>query len=228
MKSKKLLLVASILIPSIFACASALAKAEDINFRVFLNDDEIGFQQVLLDLNNNQDFVCIESDLKMKVLFSNAYSYQHTTKEVWQNQCLTKLNSDTKEKGEVYFVRTLASTVKTQGDQTGFSLPSQDGTSKLPGCIRSFAYWDIGRLYAKKLLNAQTGKYVPAQLSEKGNSKLNVGSQMVPVTHYILSEEGTDINIYYDQDDQWVALQTKVKRGRVLSYYRTPHLLPAK
>ena len=216
---KPTLLVLLFLLANFFS-VNATAETQQFDFRVFLNDDEIGSQQVLLEQNANKDTVSIESELTVKVLFFNAYSYQHSAKEAWQDQCLVQLDSSSKEKGDRFFVN-------ARGDQHGLSITSQSGKKKLSGCIHSFAYWDIQRLKAEKLLNAQTGEYVPARFSPKGQTKLDNGNnKAVSVMHYVLHAEDTDINIFYDNDEQWVALQTKVKGGRTLSYYRTPHVLP--
>ncbi|MFT5572974.1 MAG: hypothetical protein ACI9FR_001907 [Cryomorphaceae bacterium] len=207
-----------------FFCLSAVVSAatvessESIKFRVFLNEDEIGYQQVNLQREGNRVNTSIDAKLKVKVLFINAYSYTHSAQEVWQDQCLVSIETNTKENSNTSFV-------KGQMALDKFLINSHKGENALSGCIRSFAYWDVSRLSETKLLNGETGEHVDAQLSAKGETQLMVQDKSVTSEHYVLRAEGADINLYYDLDKNWIGLKTIVKGGRTLAYYRTPNIL---
>jgi hypothetical protein len=198
--------------------AATVDSTEIIKFRVFLNEDEIGYQQVNLQREGNRVNASIDAKLKVKVLFINAYSYTHSAQEVWKGQCLVSIETNTKENSDRSFVK---------GDmaQDEFIVNSHNGKKSLSGCIRSFAYWDLARLRETKLLNGETGEQVDAQLSAKGETQLMVHGKPVATKHYVLRAEGADINLYYDLDKNWIGLKTIVKGGRTLAYYRTPNIL---
>jgi hypothetical protein len=198
--------------------AATVGSTENIEFRVFLNKDEIGSQRLSVERAGNRVNVSIDANFKVKVLFINAYSYTHSAQEVWQGQCLASIETTTKENGTTSFV-------KGQIVQDEFIINSHTGKTSLSGCIRSFAYWDLARLSTTKLLNGETGEQVDAQLSAKGETQLIVQGKPVATEHYVLRAEGADINLYYDLDKNWIGLKTIVKGGRTLAYFRTPNIL---
>ena len=95
-----------------------------------------------------------------------------------------------------------------------------------PDCARSFAYWDRSLLDSARLLNSQTGEFVPTKLSPIGSGELTIGDTEVAVEQYKLSGEGVEVTLAYTQsaqgEEEWVGLTSKVKGGRTLTYVRTP------
>lgn len=197
------------------ASASTDSEANDkqLNFKVFLDANEIGYHRVNIQPTNKGEQISIESKFDVKFLFFNAYSYLHTAEEQWKNECLESIKSETIENKDEMFVRSKSTT-------DGIAISSHQAETSLTGCIKSFAYWDYQRLDSKRLLNAQTGEYVRAKFSALGEVIYEREGNSVTAKKFLLQAEDAEINLWYSLDNEWLALQTEVKGGRVLAYHR--------
>ncbi|OZA09556.1 MAG: hypothetical protein B7X97_02040, partial [Methylotenera sp. 17-45-7] len=73
---------------------SPSVMAREWAFDVYLDKTKIG--QHTFKLNNAQELVS-QAKFNVKVLFINAYQYQHKAVENWQNSCLKNLEANTVE-----------------------------------------------------------------------------------------------------------------------------------
>ena len=95
---------------------------------------------------------------------------------------------------------------------------THDGTQALPGCIRTFAYWDPRLLQARRLLNTQTGKYLDVVIDFIGNENLILGKDSIVAKRYRLQSANIAIDLWYSENMQWLALQTTTENGNQLRY----------
>lgn len=195
-----------------FADASA-NNAQQLTFKVFLDDDEIGFHKLAVSPIAGGETVSTEASFDIALFFINVFSYRHQTNEVWQQGCVVSLDSNTTENSDQEFVRSAI----VDG---ALEVNSVEHNSRLATCVSSFAYWDVARLQAEYLLNSQTGEYVPAELTALGEASFEFIGNKHATTQYRLFAENAYIDLWYDDDNVWMALQTEVKGGRVLTYYR--------
>lgn len=156
--------------------------------------------------------VTSSADFEYKLLFVRIYHYEHRADEVWQQGCLTTLESATDDNGTEYRVRasTGEGTLKVSRLE-----PTAAERAVSTDCPATFAYWDRQRLRASKLINAQTGEATAAVLIQEGETTLN-GE---PAVLYRLEAEGMNpIRLWYRQrDDRWVRLETR-RDGGLLEY----------
>jgi hypothetical protein len=188
-------------------------NAQQLKFKVFLDDDEIGFHNHTVSSIEGGETVSIEASFDIEIFFINVFSYRHQADEVWQQGCLVSLNSTTTENSDREFV-------KSSVVEGALQVESVEHNTRLTSCVSSFAYWDVKRLQAEYLLNSQTGEYVPAELTALGESSFKFSDTTSSATQYRLFAEDAFIDLWYDDNDVWMALQTKVNGGRVLTYYR--------
>jgi hypothetical protein len=197
------------------------SAAQQLNFAVFLNDDEIGFHKFAVNPIEGGEAVSIEASFDLEIFFINVFSYRHQAEELWQHGCLVSLNSTTTENSDEEFV-------KSSIVDGALQVESVEHNTRLANCVTSFAYWDVRRLQADFLLNSQTGEYVPVELTAMGETSFEFAGNTTMATQYRLFAEDAYINLWYDGNNTWMALQTEVKGGRVLTYYRDDKLEQAK
>lgn len=181
-------------------------------FRVFLDDREIGSHKVKMVSYQDLKQVTVNADFKVKFLFITAFKYKHRTQEVWQGSCLRDLDSTTDNNGENLFV-------KRQAGATGFKVVSHQGVQELEGCVRSFAYWDLDLLKTDKLLNTQTGEYEDVKVVDLGMDSIEIQGTAVQALHYRLEMEDKSVDLWYTPDKNWLALQSETEDGYQISYY---------
>jgi len=192
------------------------SKINKWNFVAYLDDDKIGYHNFEVIENNGEVVVNTEAKFDVTFMFIPVYSYEHNNTEIWNNDCLTSMDSRTLDDGEELFVQ----------------LSSQNGTSKInthdksisqADCVRSFAYWDYDLIKSKALLNSQTGELIDVSYRFVGSDVINVNNKPLQARHYqLLGKDGAgnliDISLWYNSNNHWLALHSRLDNGYSLRY----------
>ena len=209
--------------------AASKASAKQLEFDVFLEDRPIGSHEFTLQEIDDITEVSINANFKVKVLFVTAFNYRHQNTETWQNNCLRKIEATTVVNGKTFEVSGNQATNQFEVELPGTANPNID-------CARSFAYWDRSLLPATRvpensspLLNAQTGEFVAATLTDLGKGEMTIGDTPVEVNRYRLKGKDVQVTLAYAQtptgQEEWVGLSSEVAGGRTLKYVRTEESL---
>jgi len=207
MKSLSALMLLACLVPGI-------AASKTLSFDVYLDDKKIGKHEVTISGGDNEKYVKVQANMHVSLLFITLFSYEHEAQERWQQGCISQLDTTTLDDGENL-------TVTGRKIDKGFEVISSDETQLLTDCVRTFAYWDRQLLNSDYLLNTQNGKYEPAELVKQGEDSLRFNGASYGQQHYRLNVgEDIVINLWYDAENNWLALETEVAGGRKLRYLR--------
>jgi hypothetical protein len=164
----------------------------------------------VLEENGAQRKLNSEASFDYRLLFFSAFRYDHRAMEVWRNDCLNALTSNTTTNGKGEQVQ--ARIVEDR-------LHVEDGSSKndYDGCVKTFAYWNPEILKESRLLNSQTGEYMPVTIDKLSDETINVqGTQKLAVRYQIKGNK-LSIDVWY-VGREWVALQADTGGGRMLKY----------
>lgn len=209
----KVSLIAALLTACAYSpIASAAAPNAAWQFDVFLDGKPIGFHAFELRQEGEQKVLTTEASFDVKFLFITAFRYRHQNTEIWNEDCLLSIDAVTDSNGKELLVK---------GDVTdgGFNLQKTGGTSELPSCVQTFAYWNPAVLEATQLLNSQTGAYEDVSVSLEGPDQVTVSGQPVEALRYRLSARAGDILLWYSaQDKTWLGLEAPAKGGRKILY----------
>jgi hypothetical protein len=200
-----------LLIISASAASANPAENREWSFRVLLDGKDVGSQRFVLTNADGKTRLETEANFKVKFLFATVYQYMHRNVETWEGNCLTEIRSTTDANGKPYAVN---------GQQRdGFFEMQGDGQKEqLPECISSFAYWDPSFLENSQLLNSQNGKYLDVQITQVGTDFLTIKGEQVAARKYHLAAGELDLHLWYSSEDEWLALESRTKGNRVLSY----------
>ncbi|MGB5517575.1 MAG: DUF6134 family protein [Gammaproteobacteria bacterium] len=196
---------------SIANTAYASDTARSWRFTVWLDETPIGYHQVKINTENNRKTVHTQADFDVRFLFVPVYSYQHETRENWENDCLVNITSTTDDNGDDYFINSM------QKDQQ-LAVETREGTTALDGCVRTFAYWDIEMLKSERLLNTQNGEYLPVSITDMGTGFLTVEEKQIEARQFRLVSQEMTIDLWYTNDMRWLALESVTESGAVLRY----------
>jgi hypothetical protein len=180
------------------------------NFTVYLDDREIGYHRFIVDQESEYKRVVSEAQFDVKIWFINAYEYRHYNREIWKDGCLVKVNAATDDNGELSQV-----VAQRRDGQLMFSRPDQ---KQLEGCIRSYAYWSPDLLDTQRLLNTQTGEYQDVKVEYIGHDRVMVRNRPEDAKHYRIRNTEFVIDLWYSDDNQWLALQSSTEDGATLRY----------
>jgi len=192
--------------------AMPIAEAKEWSFDVWLDKQKIGTHTFSLDQSRLQS----RARFKVKVLFINAYRYQHQADETWQGQCLSQLTAHTEENKEITDVRG-----QQQDDQ--FVIEQKAGRQSLPACVMTFAYWNPEILKQSRLLNPQNAEYLDVTVTDEGRQTIQVKGQHMVAHQYRLNgkyqgKEKLKITVWYDEQQDWVALESITPEGYKIIY----------
>ena len=199
------------------ASATAPGPPREWRFNVSLDGTPIGYHRFALSERGSALELHSEARFNVKFLFFNAYRYVHDSQELWHGDCLYEIDARTDDNGSRQTVR---------GAMTAgrFLISRSGGDTDLAACVQTFAYWNPQILGATRLLNAQTGEYVPVHVDYVGSEFLTVRGTRQAADHYRLTGDtsvGEDlrIDLWYSPSREWLSLESTTADGRRLRYH---------
>jgi hypothetical protein len=182
------------------------------HFDVSLDGRAIGEHKFTLQADNESRELTSEARFRVRLLFIDAYRYEHRALERWKGDCLESLDARTDTNGKPTVVA---------GQQASGEFRVQSGTAAvlLDTCVQTFAYWNPSILDARRLLNPQTGEYVDVKVLLMGRE---VMAGTLTDRYRLISSGRTplEIDIWYTPARDWVALESLTPEGRRLRYTR--------
>ena len=193
----------------LFSLLSSNLIANEWRFDVILNDEVIGkhsFKQVDNESHSLAKF-------KLKFMFMNI-SYEHDSKETWNEDCLQSIISSTNDDGELF-------NVNGRKNNTKFEVSSNNNEKSLPECIMTFAYWNPKILNQKKLMNSQDGEWLDVVIKNIGIEKRDVRGQQIDAKHYKIQaikdgDEEFIIDVWYDDNMSLIGLKSPTPIGDLI------------
>ena len=203
----------SVILLSVLAIVASPVLAEEWAFDVFLDKNKIGKHIFSLDQNR---LLTSRAKFNVKVLFVNAYSYDHIAKEQWNEDCLAKIEANTTENKVV-------TNIKGAQKEAGFEVSDGKKTQNLGSCAMTFAYWNPKILTQSKLLNPQNAEYLDTQFEKLAIETITVKGKPVETNHYKLKgnlngKNKLNIELWYNLKNEWVALKSITPEGYVINY----------
>jgi hypothetical protein len=202
---------ATLPISAVSSTGSQTEHSTEWNFEVFLDDSKVGYHNFRLEQAANQQRLISEAEFKVKLLFVTLYKYQHQNSEVWENDCLQRIESRTNANGKKFAVR------GRQGPDA-FELEATDQREELARCLMTFAYWNPDFLKQSELLNPQTGEILPVSVEPLETEPYLVRGENIEAQQYRVQARGMELHLWYSKDGEWLGLESTTKGGRTLRY----------
>ncbi len=199
------------LLSSAFTTPVWASESREWDFRVLLDGKDVGSQRFVVTNQDGLTRLETEADFKVKFLFATVYRYLHRNVETWDGNCLAGIDSATDANGEPFSV---------QGSQRDgfFEVSGKGEQERLPECVMSFAYWNPSFLEHSRLLNSQDGEYLEVEISEPESVIRKVRGENVAAVRYRLMAGELDLQLWYSTKNEWLALESRTKGDRILSY----------
>lgn len=202
----------SIVLSICLMLAAPLLQAKEWAFNVFLDKSKIGTHSFIF----NDNTLISKAKFNVKVLFIDAYKYDHESTEQWQNDCLTNIDVNTTEDK-------VTTIVKGKKMASGFEISDSKSSQTLAECVMTFAYWNPKILTQTKLLNPQNAEYLDTTISKLGSAKIDVKGKPTETTHYKLTGalkgiKKLNIELWYNLENEWVALKSVTPEGYNIIY----------
>jgi len=187
--------------------------AEQINFQVQLNDKDIGFHE----FNVQNDTISNKAQFDVKLWFIPAYKYRHTATEVYKDNCLVQLESETQDGADFFELSSLA-------DSAFFKIKVNDKDYNHPACSQTFRYWDIQFTEQSLAINPQDGEIFKLSFSKDVDEEVKTKTNTFLANKYTLraindQDEKFHIELWYEQTSKrWIKLKSYLKDDNVITY----------
>lgn len=188
-----------------------VAAEQEWRFRVWLDEKEIGTHHFQVVEEAGERRVRSTADFEYRMLFLTLYDYEHRNTETWRDGCLQQIDAHTEVNGDEYAVAGIR-------EQDRFIVNGAEGRQELPACVMTFAYWDPVFLGQQRLLNSQTGDFLEIEVSQPQADEVTVRGTATAARRYELQAGELNIRLWYSPDDQWLALESDARGGRLLRY----------
>jgi hypothetical protein len=165
--------VAPLLLGALLALATPARADQSWQFRVLLDDSEIGTHDYRIAERDGGRRVQIDARFIVTFLAVEVYRYVHTATERWRGNCLDNIDSRTDDNGALIAVHG-----KSSGGR--FEVKTSAASTTTPGCMMTFAYWNPAFLSQPHLLNSQTGEVMDVHADAVGDETLAVRAVPTP------------------------------------------------
>ena len=187
--------------------------ADQINFQVQLNEKDIGFHE----FNVQNDTISNKAQFDVKLWFIPAYKYRHTATEVYKDNCLIQLESETQDGADFFELSSLA-------DSAFFKIKVNDKDYNHPACSQTFRYWDIQFTEQSLAINPQDGEIFKLSFSKDEDEEVKTKTNTFLANKYTLhaindQDEKFHIELWYEQNSKkLIKLKSYLKDDNVITY----------
>jgi hypothetical protein len=197
----------TLLAPPSFALAPGPAR-RSFAFDVRRAGSSIGRHLVELRHEAGGLVVEVEIDISVSFAFIPVFSYRHRNREIWQDDRLLALDSETQDDGESHRVsaRRNGGVLQVSGTEGNITVPSD---------ILPTSYWHPRTVLQKRLLDTQHGRILEVDTRFVREEVLSDGAA---ARRYRVTGD-LDLELWYSPSGEWqnIAFQA---RGSVISYAR--------
>jgi Family of unknown function (DUF6134) len=182
--------------------AAAATKVHKV-FDIVRAGDKIGTDTVDIERQNDTTTVKIRTDLSVKVMFIEAYRYEHSCNETWKNGQLIAFKSRTNDNGTKHSIEVTATSDKLSMDADGKH-------SDLPKTAAPASLWGKDAIHQLDAFDPDTGKPLSIKVTDLGSETLTIHGVTHEARHYKIADTLTGDfarEVWFDGD---VLVRTKI------------------
>ncbi|MCH9692990.1 MAG: hypothetical protein K0U72_00615 [Gammaproteobacteria bacterium] len=204
----------ALLLAAMPSYGNAAESARVFDFAVKLDGDQIGYHRFEIVDDGALLRVTSEAKFDVRFLFINAYKYRHTGNELWDGGCLSEFSANTRVNS-----KKLNASGSRQDDR--FVIAGNSQGSSGSDCVMTFAYWNPEFLKQSQLLNPQSGELLDVDIEALPAETISVRGGDVAASVFRLTAKKMDLKVWYSPDNEWLALESVAKGGRIIRYELT-------
>ncbi|WP_282605468.1 DUF6134 family protein [Pelagibius sp. Alg239-R121] len=195
-----------------------IQQPSGLGFSVQREGDVIGHHSIDFTRRGDDLIVDVTIGLELKFAFITLFRYEHRNREVWRDERLVSIDTQTDNDGTEHWIKGRAS-------DKGFEVKSDSGNTLMPADILPSSYWHPETPKARNLLNTQTGALASIQVTA-GSSDNYVPMPWGPQNARSFKVSGDiDLNLWYDSKGCLLKLNFSApKDGSLIDYTPARHL----
>jgi Domain of unknown function (DUF6134) len=162
------------------------------SYDIIRQGDTIGTNTVDVERRGDTTLVKISTKILVKVMFIEAYRFDHDATETWKTGQLVAFNSQTNDNGTKHNV-----TVTSGTDKLDLNVDGKH--SDAPLTLRPASLWNKAFDAQKELFDPANGKRLAIQTKDLGDENITVNGAARQARHYKISGE-LDRDVWFDGD----------------------------
>jgi hypothetical protein len=177
--------------------AATLPEGGQLNFDVIRKGKDIGDHSYAFNGTGGSFSVRVSTDVAVKIpiIRTNAYRFQHSSVETWEGGKLRTLKAATNDDGTPHELSTA-------------------GDGLIPASL-----WNDDTVRAGKLLNTIDGHVMSVKVADLGNEQVATGSGKITAHHYRLTGDLAR-DLWYDDVGNLAHVVCTADDGSIVSYVR--------
>ena len=192
---------------SIFAFP--IPKDNKVNFDIIRKNKIIGNHEIIFSRNENEVIVETNINIKVKLLFIQAYKFSHESKEIWKDNNFIKFKGHTDFEDErEYFI-------EGYEDENNFYATGMDGKLILDKNIIPSNFWNMDVLKQDEIFDIQKGIVRKIEVKKLGNEDITIKNKKINCQKYILNasvnpkDKGPfpEYTFWYNQNNELMKFQ---------------------
>tara|TARA_B100001964_G_C14195590_1_gene583154 strand:+ start:470 stop:1147 length:678 start_codon:yes stop_codon:yes gene_type:complete len=161
--------------------AFPIPKNNKVTYDIWRKNRIIGEHEILFSENDGILNIETNIDIEVKIFFVSAYTFFHTSKEVWKNGKFIKIDgySDFEDERE-YFI-------KGEVKDDFLFASGMDGELKLDKNLIPSNFWNIDVMYQDEIFDTQKGIVRKLDVKEVGKELITINNEEINCTKFILN-----------------------------------------
>lgn len=200
----------ALVVAGLSGAEAAVPASGELSFAVMREGDQIGTHKLEFKRRDDELMVDIETDVAVKVLGIAFYRFEHEGHEVWRDDRLISLESETNDDGTPHHLNASAS-----GDVLNVNGDARQEPEK-PTIIPA-SLWNDALVNQTELLNTLDGSNMPVTVTEVGQEIVEAGGRNVSATHYSVKGK-LNRELWYDTDGVLVQVKFDGADGSEITY----------
>ena len=198
--------------------AFPIPKGDKVKFDIIRKGKDIGDQVYSFSKKNNQLIIDVDVKIKVKIAFIVVYKFNHTSKEIWEDNKFLSFDGYTEFEDEREY------SVKANLKDDMYYVSGMDGEFKIANNFIPSNYWNIDVMFQKEIFDTQKGIVRKLNVKEVGLDIINLLGKKTECRKFILNasknpkDKGpfAETTIWYTKNDELAQFQLKNPKDGVL------------
>ncbi|HAJ46960.1 MAG TPA: hypothetical protein DCL54_10310 [Alphaproteobacteria bacterium] len=186
---------------------ASIPPEKQIVFNAYNGRSLLGTHKLFFDVQGNTIKVRTEIDLKFKVLFVTAYTYEMRTEETWTNGQFVSFTSSADDNGEKESVSMTRQGAVSRINGSGFK-------GEVSEVLYPTSYWAYPALKTTGWMSTQSGKIQRVAVKPRGTESLKSGAAAVQANRYDVSGD-LNMSLWFN-GRVWTGARFKVSDNNIL------------
>ena len=196
-----------------FALAATGLRAEPqvqrLSYAIMRNGVQIGQHDVDIATDGETTTVDFRTQIAVKVMFINAYSFGYAGREAWTQNSFVSFQSKTNDNGAQHAV-----SATSNGDKT--TIVADGKTLNALGNVIPASFWNMAFLSRTDFFHTETGLLLKIAVTDLGNEQLSTRMGPKLAHHYRLTG-GMERDLWFDQNGTPLRYQLRGSDNSVIT-----------